>query len=232
MRERTFDDFDEYAKDYRSIHTKNLKISGADSFYFAEQKVLLLKKYETALDVQMLDLGCGDGTTELYVQKHFPDWHVKGIDVSEESIAVATSKNISNARFQLFNGSRIPYADNNFDIVFIAAVLHHIHFSLHEKIIREAYRVLKPNGRLYLFEHNTLNPFTQYLVKTCDFDKDARLLNYSYSRKLLKNAFFTSIKIKFILFFPRKGVLSKLIPVENLLSWLPLGGQYFLRCKK
>ena len=38
MAERSFDDFDAYAKDYRSIHTKNIKMSGADSFYFAEMK--------------------------------------------------------------------------------------------------------------------------------------------------------------------------------------------------
>lgn len=232
MSERTFDDFDEFAKDYRSIHTANIKMSGADSFYFVENKVLILKKNEAGKNLQMLDVGCGDGATELFVQKHLPGWTVEGIDISEKSIIVANAKNISSACFQLFNGTNIPFADNCFDVVFIAAVLHHIDHSLHEKIVAEIYRVLKPGGRLYLFEHNPLNPFTQHLVKTCEFDKDAHLLSYIYCRKLLKKVAFTTIKIKFILFFPRKGILSKFIPVEKALSWLPLGAQYFCRCKK
>jgi ubiquinone/menaquinone biosynthesis C-methylase UbiE len=224
MSERTFDNFDEFAKDYRSIHTANVKISGADSFYFAEHKVLVLKQNEPGKNLQMLDVGCGDGVTEFFVQKYLPGWRVEGIDVSEKSIVEATGKNISNAGFQLFNGTEIPFANNSFDVVFIAAVLHHIEFSMHLAIIKEIYRVLKPGGRLYLFEHNPLNPFTKYLVKTCDFDKDAHLLSYIYCGKLLKKAGFIPVKIKFILFFPRKGILSKLIVLENALNWLPLGG--------
>ena len=232
MGERTFDDFDEYASDYRLIHNDNIKLTGANSFYFAEQKVLILKQNEAGENLQMLDVGCGDGVTEIFVQKHFPGWQVEGIDISKESISIARSKNITIARFQPFSGTQVPFDDSSFDIVFIAAVLHHIDFSLHATIIAEIYRVLKPGGRLYLFEHNPLNPFTQYLVKTCDFDKDARLLSSKYCLKLLKRASFIVVKIKFILFFPRKGLLSGLIPIENKLSWLPLGGQYYCRCEK
>jgi len=232
MSERTFDDFDEFATDYRSTHTDNLKMSGADSFYFAEHKVLILKQQETGKNLQMLDLGCGDGAIELYVQKHLPGWKVEGVDISEKAIEEAKRKNIAISRFQIFNGTQIPFADGLFDIVLMAAVLHHVDFSLHETIVKEIYRALKPGGRLYLFEHNPLNPFTKYLVKTCEFDRDAKLLSYRYTRKLIQKAGFNSIQIEFILFFPRKGILSKLIPVEKALSWLPLGGQYFCRCTK
>lgn len=232
MSERTFDDFDEFAKDYRSLHTANVKMTGADSFYFVEQKVLTLRDNEVGENLQVLDFGCGDGVTELYVQKHLPGWMVEGIDISADSIKEAREKKITNTNFQLFNGTEIPFPNNSFEVVFVAAVFHHINFSLHEKIVKEIYRVLKPGGRLYFFEHNPINPFTQYLVKTCDFDKDAQLLSFTYSRRLFKKACFISVKMKFILFFPRKGILSKLIGLENALNWLPLGGQYFFRCVK
>ena len=86
MAERSFDDFDAYAKDYRSIHTDNIKISGADSFYFAEMKVRLLQQFEKNTPLKILDVGCGDGTTEVYMNKYFPAWQITAIDISEKSI--------------------------------------------------------------------------------------------------------------------------------------------------
>ena len=232
MTERTFDDFDGFADNYRAIHSQNVQLSGADSYYFAEHKIVQLKNNENDGNVKMLDVGCGDGLTAIFVQKYFPAWSITGIDVSAKSITAATNRNIANARFQLFDGLLIPYDNGSFDVVFIAAVLHHIEFSLHQLLIKEMYRILKPGGRLYLFEHNPLNPVTKYLVKTCVFDKEARLLSFSYTKRLLKTVNFASITLKFILFFPRKKIFAKLLPIEKQLSWLPFGGQYYYRCVK
>ena len=58
MQERTFDGFDDFAEDYRNIHTENIKISGADSFYFAEMKVKILQKWENDTALNVLDIGC------------------------------------------------------------------------------------------------------------------------------------------------------------------------------
>jgi len=232
MSERTFDDFDGFADDYRSIHSQNVQLSGADSYYFAEHKIVQLKNYEQDGNLVMLDVGCGDGLTATFVQKHFPAWQTVGIDVSEKSIAAAKKNNVTNAQFQLYSGRTIPFKNASFDVVFIAAVLHHIEFSLHQSLVEEMYRVLKPGGRLYLFEHNPLNPVTKYLVKTCVFDKDARLLGFSYAKKLLRTVNFAAVSHKFILFFPRNKFFTSLLSIEKHLSWLPLGAQYYYRCVK
>ena len=232
MAERTFDDFNEFASDYRSIHSGNIKLSGADSFYFAEMKVLLLKEFEGSGKQEVLDIGCGDGATEIFMQQYFPLWHVTAIDVSEKSIAEARAKKISNSVFEVYNGTAIPLPNNSVDIVFIAGVLHHVEFALHQVLIAEIVRVLKKGGRLYLFEHNPLNPVTRYLVNTCVFDKNARLLKSSYTSKLLKQVKLCITHKTFIIFFPRKGLFSNLIFLEKYLQWLPAGGQYFIRAMK
>ncbi len=232
MGERTFDDFDEFATGYRELHTQNIKLSGADSFYFAEHKILLLKNTEKNDGARMLDIGCGDGATELFVHQNFPSWFVEGIDISSESIIQANKRNLINSQFSLYNGMRIPFETNSFDIVFMAAVLHHIEHTLHPVILKEIYRVLKPGGRLYVFEHNPINPVTRYLVNTCVFDKDAQLLSFWYTDRILKTASFKSLRKKFILFFPRKGLLSRLVKIEKFLGWFPLGAQYYFRCVK
>lgn len=232
MSQRTFDDFDEFANDYRIIHTKNLKLTGADSFYFAEMKMQLLQLFEKNESLQVLDIGCGDGATELFMQQYFPKWQVNGMDISEKSIHAAKKRKLSNANFSVYNGSEIPLMNESVDVVFIAGVLHHVEFVLHQVIIKEISRVLKKGGRLYLFEHNPLNPLTRYLVNTCVFDKDARLLKSNYTVQLLKKYELHIDSKRFIIFFPRKKIFSKLIFLEKYLRWLPLGGQYFIRAIK
>src|SRR5687768_15341530 len=107
MPERKFDDFDDHASDYRQIHTQNIRVSGADSFYFAEMKVQLLQGFEKDVSLRVLDVGCGDGATELFFYKYFPSWHITGIDVSEESIRIAKSRNIPSAVFHTYDGTNM-----------------------------------------------------------------------------------------------------------------------------
>ena len=54
--------------------------------------------------------------------------------------------------------------------------MHHIKKKDRRRILRELFRVLKPSGRLVIFEHNTLNPVTRKLVNECPFDVDAILI--------------------------------------------------------
>ena len=232
MSKRTFDDFDGFADEYRVIHTQNLKLSGADSFYFAEMKVRLLQSLETDKPLKVLDVGCGDGTTEQFIQQYFPQWKTEGIDISANSIEVATKRNLIGANFAVYDGCNVPFADECFDLVFIAGVLHHVDFTLHQALMKEINRTLKKGGRLVLFEHNPLNPLTRYLVKTCVFDLQAKLLQHFYTSKLLIQNNLLIKQKKFIIFFPRTGLLSKLIFLEKYLYWLPLGGQYFIRAEK
>lgn len=232
MAERSFDDFDAYAKDYRGIHTENIKISGADSFYFAEMKVKLLQQYERNTSLKIMDVGCGDGATEIYFNKYFPLWHIAAIDISGQSIDEAINKNVFNCDFKVYDGKHIPFPDEVFDAVFMAGVLHHINFELHAGLIKEIKRVLKSGGRLYLFEHNPLNPVTRHLVDTCAFDKNAKLLKSRYTQEIIAENALRIKQKKFIIFFPRKGILSNLIFLEKYLQWLPFGGQYFIVAEK
>lgn len=232
MKERIFDEFDEFAENYRKIHTDNIKLSGADSFYFAEMRVKKLFEFEEKQTLKLLDFGCGDGASELFFSKYFSNWFITGIDVSKKSIDEAVEKNIPNTIFEIFNGLEINETDDSFDIVFIAGVLHHVNFSLHNILLKEIYRILKKGGRLYLFEHNPLNPLTKYLVNTCVFDKDAKLLYNSYTKKILTNGQFIVTNNFFFIFFPIISFFKKIIWLEKYLKWLPLGGKYFIRAVK
>lgn len=232
MTSRKFDDFDPFAEQYREIHNRNIRVSGADSYYFAAMKAEIISKREKAEVASFLDIGCGDGACEIFLGSAKPGWQLTGTDISSSSIQVARSRDISNAEFLLTEGTALPFRDHSFDIVFMAGVLHHIASEEQQEILAEAYRVLKKGGRFYLFEHNPLNPLTRYLVKTCIFDKDARLISATHSRSLLVNAGFKNLVRNFIIFLPRWRWLRWILPLELLLEKVPLGGQYYFICEK
>jgi ubiquinone/menaquinone biosynthesis C-methylase UbiE len=226
-------DFDRFAENYRQIHTVNVKgIAGVDSYYFAEYKIKELLQFEKNSNSVFLDLGCGDGATEFFLQQYFPKIKVHAIDVSAKSIEMAESRRLNNSTFRVFDGSKIPFSESKFDIVFVAGVLHHVSPVTQKLLLTEINRVLKPGGRLYVFEHNPLNPFTRYLVMTCEFDKGVKLLSGSYCRSLLVKTGFAVKEFKYTIFFPRKRMFNSLIKFEKYLSKIPFGGQYYFRAVK
>ncbi len=231
--ERNFDNFDQFAKDYRSIHNQNIQVTGADSDYFAEYKIDIVHQLTAQKkDLKILDLGCGDGISGVFFQKYFPESYYTGIDISEESLAEGRARALPNATFTPYNGTEIPMESNSFDVCFIACVLHHIEHKLHQTIINEVYRVLKPGGKLYIFEHNPHNPLTMKAINTCPFDEDAVLLTPAYSKKLFKTTYFGACTIDFTLFVPRHKLFKPLLGIEPLLKWLPIGGQYYITAAK
>ncbi len=59
---------------------------------------------------------------------------------------------------EIYDGIHIPYPDSFFDIVTITMVLHHIdNLNGQTELIKEIYRVLKPDGYLFIKEHDILN---------------------------------------------------------------------------
>jgi len=233
MSERKFDDFDEWVSEYRDIHNNNIKISGTDSNYFSEFKIIKVKEHEhNSENIKILDLGCGDGNSEIYFRKYFPSAKIYGIDISEKSIAIAKSRNIPECYFNVYDGENIPYDDNVFDIIFIAGVLHHIDEKYHHSILKSCYRVLKNSGRIYVFEHNPYNPITRKIVKDCVFDKDAKLVTAKNISEKLKNVGFNFTNINYTIFFPRFKFFKYLIAYERYLKWCALGAQYYIRSLK
>lgn len=225
--EKSFDNFDEFARDYREIHNENIRLTGADSHYFSEFKVKWLREYYGSSEPEsILDLGAGDGTCLSYFSRYFPASCLFGIDVSEKSIEEAAAKNIPKTSVLAYNGTEIPVEPESFDLILVATVMHHIRFELHEGLMKEALRVLKPGGKIFIVEHNPWNPVTRHMVNTCPFDADAVLLRPGYTRRLLKYCGFAKVKNQYTLFFPRGGFFRSFHFLEKYLAAFPAGGQY------
>lgn len=228
-------EFDKFSKNYDLIHNKNIRSFGEASNYFSEYKVKELNSFflRHKLDkkVKILDIGCGVGKIEKYLFSYFPTAMAYGIDPSlkciEEAIYISKSNQVI---FQVFDGENIPFCENSFDVIIFASVLHHILPSRREKMLNESYRVLKKSGHIFVFEHNLLNPLTFYVVKTCDFDENAKFLFRWKTERLLSRANFEVVERKYTTFFPH--FLRSLRKYEKILRGFPIGAQYFIVARK
>ena len=230
--------FDKFAKNYDEGHTTAVQLSGFEPSYFHEykcRKIADCLRSKGLLDkrLKLLNYGCGTGNSEKYIKKYLPNASLYSIDVSEESIKVAreSNKELTDVTFEPFDGSSIPF-DIEFDVIFIANVFHHIRHEKHVAILKTLHDKLKKGGLLFIFELNPLNPLTMWVAIQNDykFDKDAKLLNPFYAKRILTKAGFTQQEIRFTIFFPQ--FLSFLIPHEKYLSKLPLGAHYYFEAQR
>ncbi len=87
----------------------------------------------------ILDLGCGEGTLALEIQKSGAK--VTGVDLSHEMVKNSRAKGIDAT---VMSVTELEFK-NRFDAVFSNAVLHWVKES--ETAVRNIYEALKPNGR-------------------------------------------------------------------------------------
>jgi ubiquinone/menaquinone biosynthesis C-methylase UbiE len=225
-------EFDRFADNYRKIHSHNLRNTGYTSDFFAERKVREIARQvqDPEQNLNILDLGCGDGLCMVFFREFFPNSVLQGLDVSRQSILAAARRNIPGAQFNAYDGSQIPFKAGSFHIIMLAGVLHHVIDVPNQiLIIQECHRVLKKEGALFIFEHNPLNPITRRIVDDCPFDKNAKLIHHLRLKKMLhQNGFKTNCR--FIIFLP--ALLKRWVLLESWIWWLPIGGQYYYDCFK
>ena len=108
----------------------------------------------------ILDMGTGPGEPALTIARAVaPEGRVTGIDLSEKMIEIAqevgTARGIHNAEFRVMDCSKLEFPDSAFDAA-ICCFGFQI-FTNPEKAAAEAYRVLKPGGRLFATVWSTGN---------------------------------------------------------------------------
>lgn len=100
--------------------------------------------------MKVLDIGCGTGShLRLYQQA---GCEVFGIDTSPSMLQQAR-QNLDEA-VELYYGdaSRMPYPDHHFDLILSSTVLHEMAPAVRSKVLDEAKRVLKRNGRILIID--------------------------------------------------------------------------------
>ncbi len=128
------------------------------------------------------------------------------------------------------DGARTPFADGQFDVATVSAVLHHVPVAERPAVYAELGRVLKPGGRLYVFEHNPRNPLVRHVIARTPIDENAILLDANEVQAGLLDSARYEIETDYLMFMPPGITILRF--VDRALAWLPLGAQYAVAARK
>jgi len=103
---------------------------------------------------RILDLGCGTGVLSAKISKKLSadaGGLSMGIDAAGKMIEGARKKRGKRiCRFEVAAAENLPFDDESFDSVVSTMFFHHIQLDLKEKAFSEAFRVMRPGGKLVI----------------------------------------------------------------------------------
>jgi ubiquinone/menaquinone biosynthesis C-methylase UbiE len=116
-------------------------------------------------DKEVIDFGCGAGGKSIYYAS-LGAKHVTGVDIVEhyekDSKEFAKQKGYEDRfTFKIADATKLPFKDNSFDTAIMNDFMEHVNKP--EEALKEALRVLKPNGRIYLNFPPYSHPFGAHL---------------------------------------------------------------------
>ena len=128
-----------------------LYLTGDETREVAQQQLVefLAERAEIPRGSHVLDVGCGMGATSVWLAEK-QGCRATGITLSPIQVEMATSlaqKRGVDAEFHLMDAEKIAF-DHPFDAVWMVGVLGHLPDQ--GRFVRQAHRLLKPNGRFLL----------------------------------------------------------------------------------
>jgi len=136
----------------KSLYNFNKQAETYDEYYNSEigkridqeEKKCVKQFLDKQVKGKILELGSGTGHWSKWISEQ--GFQVHGIDIAEEMLEKAKSKNILNSEFEIMSMTDLKFKDNSIDSIIAITSLE---FSIDlDKTFSEIKRVLKPNGYL------------------------------------------------------------------------------------
>jgi phosphatidylethanolamine/phosphatidyl-N-methylethanolamine N-methyltransferase len=121
------------------------------------QKRILFKEVNRIPNGKLLEIGVGNGSHLSQYAKH----DVTGIDTSKNMLDIARKNHCGSISLLEMNGEELLFDNDTFDYLVLSHVIAVVDNPA--KLISEAYRVLKPGGRLFILNHFTPVNWLKYI---------------------------------------------------------------------
>jgi ubiquinone/menaquinone biosynthesis C-methylase UbiE len=144
-----------YQRFFSTAGSMHLSVDGDDQFHrygYSGQARMIQEAIEDTNAQHVLELCSGRGFNLIYLSKQNPQIQFDGVDLMPAHIltSLKRSRSLKNLRCQVGNIEELEYPSGNFDIVFSIESLFHV--TNLPKTLSEAYRVLKPGGRMIIID--------------------------------------------------------------------------------
>jgi SAM-dependent methyltransferase len=217
-------DFDRFAGQYDALLKASLPPMVVDIDRFAAYKIEeIAHVLRDRSPERILDFGCGPGRSLGLLARAFPAAALFGYDPSPECAASARARH----REAVITSDWNTLPHDGFDCVVAANVFHHISPDQRSAMMARCGRALRPNGSLFVFEHNPFNPMTRWVFNRCPFDCDAQMLGRAETLQLGRVAGLKVVAARYTLFVPFAGSLWTAL--QRALGWCPIGAQYYVQ---
>jgi len=137
---------------------------GREKISMSEAQRLMTEELYTTLnlggDSLVLDAGCGEGETAIILAKKY-QLRVRGIDILDFNIKKANEKRKGlgleeKVEFRVMDYMKLDFPSTSFDGVYTLETL--VHAPDYRQVLQEFFRILKPGGKLVLFEYSVSSP--------------------------------------------------------------------------
>lgn len=156
---------------------------------FQRYRVRKLREiYDPKLEETVLDLGCGWGTLCWSLAKRVR--HITGLDFSETSIRLCNERLKeelhANVSFVQGDARKTGMPSRTYDLIIAADLFEHLYSDDSDKVTREAFRLLKRQGRFSIW-----TPCRSHIIEILKnrnilFTKDETHVDYKSMQGLLK----------------------------------------------
>ncbi|MGB6063787.1 MAG: class I SAM-dependent methyltransferase [Desulfomonilaceae bacterium] len=112
--------------------------------------------------LRILDIGCGPGNLPVFCEVH-SECRLFGVDLWPNQLRQAAEKEAYEALFQVNLVDGLPFMRESFDIIVCNEVL--MYMPNAAEILTESYRVLAPEGKLFVYNPINWLPRTHSVIK-------------------------------------------------------------------